>query len=78
MKKNDVSWEGDGENNDGQRGTKAEREREREKAYLLILLWYCFCIPLCEQRQIVGRKGERSREERARERGIGYWKSVFL
>lgn len=30
MKKNDVSREGDGENNDGQRGTKAERERERE------------------------------------------------
>lgn len=43
------------------------RERERGKAYLLIwMLWYCFCIPLCEQRQIVGRKEERSREERER------------
>lgn len=30
MKKNDVSRKGDGENSDGQRGTKAERERERE------------------------------------------------
>lgn len=65
MKKNDVSRKGDGENSDGQRGTKAERERG--KAYLLIwMLWYCFCIPLCEQRQIVRRKEERSREKRER------------
>lgn len=61
MKKNDVSRKGDGENSDGQRGTKAEREREGKRTFS-----YCFCIPLCEQRQIVGRKEERSREERER------------
>lgn len=33
MKKNDVSRKGDGENSDGQRGTKAKREREGKRTF---------------------------------------------